>query len=303
MKLIKGMSGIIALVVMLAGCADMSQTQQRTLTGAAGGAALGGIIGAAAGNAGMGAAVGAGLGRDRRFSPGQAQRVGESSLRTRPRIGEPRSVDSVKSDRREKTMQHIIQQLPGASELRRNWGWFLILGIVLIVLGTIALGSALLMTIASVFFFGWILIIGGVLEAFHAFWREKRWGGFLLDLLTGILYVVVGWMMVTNPQESALLLTLIIAMFLVFEGVFRIAAALTARYPHWGWVLFNGVISLILGIMIWRQWPYSGLWVIGLFVGIEMLLNGWSLVMLSLASRNLPEETLAARGPLRPQSA
>ena len=200
-------------------------------------------------------------------------------------------------------MQHIFQQLPGASELRRNWGWFLILGIVLIVLGTIALGSALLMTIASVFFFGWILIIGGVLEAFHAFWREKKWGGFLLDLLTGILYVVVGWMMVTNPQESALLLTLIIAMFLVFEGVFRIAAALTARYPHWGWVLFNGVISLILGIMIWRQWPYSGLWVIGLFVGIEMLLNGWSLVMLSLASRKLPEETLTARGPLRPQSA
>jgi hypothetical protein len=70
-------------------------------------------------------------------------------------------------------MQHIIQQLPGASELRRNWGWFLILGIVLIVLGTIALGSALLMTIASVFFFGWILIIGGVLEAFHFLARKK----------------------------------------------------------------------------------------------------------------------------------
>ena len=200
-------------------------------------------------------------------------------------------------------MQHVIQQLPGASELRRNWGWFLILGIVLIVLGTIALGSALVMTIASVFFFGWILVIGGVLEVVHAFWREKRWGGFFLDLLTGILYVVAGWMMVTNPGESALLLTLLIAMFLVFEGVFRIVAAIAVRYPHWGWVLFNGVISLLLGIMIWRQWPYSGLWVIGLFVGIEMLLNGWSLVMLSLAGRKLPEEATIGRGPLRPQTA
>jgi uncharacterized membrane protein HdeD (DUF308 family) len=89
---------------------------------------------------------------------------------------------------------------------------------------------------------------------------------------------------------------LIIAMFLVFEGVFRIVAALVARYPHSGWVLFNGVITLLLGVMIWRRWPYSGLWVIGLFVGIEMLLNGWSLVMLSLAGRKLPDQAPARGG-------
>jgi len=198
-------------------------------------------------------------------------------------------------------MEQAIQ-LTGGNELRQSWGWYLIFGIVLIVLGTIALGSSLLMTIASVFFFGWILIVGGIMEVVHAFWH-KRWAGFFLDLLTGILYVVAGWMIMSNPKESALLLTLVIAMFLVFEGVFRIVAALVVRYPHWGWLLFNGVISLLLGVMIWRQWPYSGLWVIGLFVGIEMLLNGWSLVMLSLAGRNLPEEASAARGPLRPQSA
>ena len=192
-------------------------------------------------------------------------------------------------------MEQVIQ-LTGADELRRSWGWFLGLGIVLIVLGMIAIGSAFLMTIASVFLFGWILIIGGVLEVVHAFWH-KRWGGFLLDLLTGILYVVVGWMMVNNPQESALLLTLIIAMFLVFEGVFRIVTAITVRYPHWGSVLFNGVISLLLGILIWRRWPVSGLWAIGLFVGIEMLLNGWSLVRLSMTGRNLPEEVSAGRRP------
>lgn len=198
-------------------------------------------------------------------------------------------------------MEQAIQ-LTGSEELRRYWGWYLALGIVLIVLGTIAIGSTFVMTIASVFFFGWLLIIGGIMEVIHAFWH-KRWAGFFLDLLTGILYVVAGWMMVTNPAESALLLTLIIAMFLVFEGVFRIVAALAARYPHWGWVMFNGIISLILGIMIWRQWPYSGLWVIGLFVGIEMLLNGWSLVMLSLTGRRLPAEAATIGRPLRPQSA
>jgi uncharacterized membrane protein HdeD (DUF308 family) len=198
-------------------------------------------------------------------------------------------------------MEQAIE-LPGAGELRRHWGWYFALGIVLIVLGTIAIGATFVMTIASVFFFGWLLIVAGVMQAIHAFWH-KRWAGFFLDLLTGILYVVVGWMMVTNPQGSALLLTLIIAMFLIFEGVFRIVAALTARYPHWGWVLFNGIISIVLGVMIWWQWPYSGLWVIGLFVGIEMLLNGWSLVMLSLMGRKLPEEAPMIGRPLRPQSA
>jgi uncharacterized membrane protein HdeD (DUF308 family) len=189
-------------------------------------------------------------------------------------------------------MEQAIQ-LTGHDELRRSWGWFLVLGIVLIVLGVVAMGSVFVMTIASVFFFGWILIVGGVMEVVHAFWH-KRWGGFFLDLLTGILYVVAGWMMVTNPQESAILLTLLIAMFLVFQGVFRIVAALAARYPHRGWVLLDGIVSLLLGILIWRRWPVSALWVIGLFVGIEMLLNGWSLVMLSLAGRNLPEKARAS---------
>ena len=198
-------------------------------------------------------------------------------------------------------MEQAIQ-LTGEGELKRSWGWYLALGIVMIVLGTIAIGSTFVMTIASVFFFGWLLIIGGVMEVIHAFWQE-RWAGFFLDLLTGVLYVVVGWMMGDQSQGIGPLLILIIAMFLLFEGVFRIVAAVAARYPHWGWVMFNGVISLILGIMIWRQWPYSGLWVIGLFVGIEMLLNGWSLVMLSLTGRKLPEEVSAARRPLSPQSA
>jgi uncharacterized membrane protein HdeD (DUF308 family) len=179
--------------------------------------------------------------------------------------------------------------LTGASELRRSWGWFLALGILLIVLGTVALGSALLMTLASVFFFGWILIFAGVIEVVHAFWH-KQWSGFFLDLLTGVLYVVVGVMMVSDPQASAALLTLLIAMFLVFEGAFRIVMSLTMRYPHWGWLLLNGVTSLLLGVLIWRRWPVSGLWVIGLFVGIEMLLNGWSLVMLSLFGRKFTEE-------------
>jgi uncharacterized membrane protein HdeD (DUF308 family) len=168
--------------------------------------------------------------------------------------------------------------------LRRNWGWFLALGILEIILGTIAIGASVVATFVTVVFFGWLLLIGGGLSAVHAFWR-KQWRGFFLDLATGILYIVAGFFMVAEPAAAAVSLTLLIAMFLLIGGIFRIVVALTGHLEHWGWVLLNGVITAGLGILIWRQWPISGLWVIGLFVGIEMLLYGWSLVMLSLVAK------------------
>ncbi len=180
---------------------------------------------------------------------------------------------------------HLI----GLAELKRNWGWFLGLGICLIVLGTIALGSSVLATMATVVLIGWLLIIGGVLEGVHAFWRERGWGGFFIDLLTGILYVVVGFMMVANPAEAAVTLTLAIVLFLMFGGIFRVIVALMLRFPHWGWLVLHGAVNLLLGIAIWRQWPLSGLWVIGLFVGLDLIFNGWSLVMLGLSAKKLPE--------------
>lgn len=175
----------------------------------------------------------------------------------------------------------------GIESLRKNWGWVLGLGILMVVLGTIAVGSACLMTIASVLLFGWLLIVGGALEAIHAFWR-KAWGGFFIGLLGGILYVVVGFMIVANPAASAVALTLLISMFLIVGGAFRLVTALAVRVQHWPWLALHGVVNLVLGIMIWRQWPVSGLWVIGLFVGIDLLLNGWSLVMLGLSAKRLP---------------
>jgi uncharacterized membrane protein HdeD (DUF308 family) len=116
-------------------------------------------------------------------------------------------------------------------------------------------------------------------------------GWVFIDLLTGILYVVVGFMMVANPGVAAVTLTLLIALFLMFGGIFRIVVALMLQFPHRGWLVLHGLINLLLGIGIWRQWPLSGLWVIGLFVGIDMVFNGWSLVMLGLAAKKLPQPT------------
>jgi uncharacterized membrane protein HdeD (DUF308 family) len=175
----------------------------------------------------------------------------------------------------------------GAEEARRTWGWFLALGIVLVLLGLLALGWSVLTTLVSVVIFGWFLLLGGVLSVVHAF-VQRRWGGFFLELFAGILYAVFGLMVVGNPAVSAVALTLLIAVFLMIGGLFRIITALTVRFHHWIWVLLNGVISLLLGLMIWSQWPVSGLWVIGLFIGIDLIFYGWSLIMLAMAVRSIP---------------
>lgn len=184
----------------------------------------------------------------------------------------------------------VDQKVPlfGVDVLRRNWGWFVALGIIQIILGLIALGTSVVVTLVSVVLFGWLLLIGGVLSVVHAFW-ERQWSGFFIDLAVGILDVVVGFMVVGNPVASAETLTLLIAMFLFMGGIFRIVAALTGHFHHSFWVLLNGIVTLALGIMIWRQWPLSGLWVIGLFIGIDLIFYGWSLLMVGLtARRRLP---------------
>ncbi len=187
----------------------------------------------------------------------------------------------------------VSLHLIGLEALHKRWGWFLGLGILLVVLGMIAIGSSVMMTLATMVLIGWLMIGGGILEAIHAF-TCKGWSGFFIDLLTGILYTVVGFMIVANPSATAVALTLLISMFLIFGGVSRIATAIAIHFHNWIWLLLHGVINLLLGIGIWRQWPLSGLWVIGLFVGIDMIFNGWSLVMLGIAAKTLPTNQATA---------
>ena len=174
--------------------------------------------------------------------------------------------------------------LPDIQQIAQHWQWFLGLGIVSIILGTVALGSSVLVTLASVVLFGWILLLMGGIEVGHAFW-QRQWGGFFLHLVNGILSIVVGFLLATSPGASAVVLTLLLAMFFMAGGLFRIFTALMMRFPSWGWRLLNGIVTLVLGILIWNQWPVSGLWVIGLFVGIDLIFGGWTTVMLALAAR------------------
>lgn len=176
----------------------------------------------------------------------------------------------------------------GFEEMRHNWGWFLALGACLMILGIIAISYSVFTTLASVVLFGWLLVISGVVQVVHAFWRERKWGGFFLDLFSGILSFVVGFLLLANPMEGATALTLLIAMFFFISGIERIIVSLMGYFHHWGWLLLNGIIDVVLGVMIWQRWPEASLWVIGLFVGIDMLFSGWALMMQGIAARTLP---------------
>ena len=153
-------------------------------------------------------------------------------------------------------------------------------------LGIVATLTAGLSTIVAVDFFGWILVIAGAGVTIHAFWA-KRWSGFFLQLLSGLLYLAAGWMLATHPELSAIAFTLVIAISFVVQGAFRIGAALSMRIDGWDGLLVSGIITLLLGLMIWNEWPLSGVWVIGLFVGIDMFFYGGWFVSLALAVRTL----------------
>jgi uncharacterized membrane protein HdeD (DUF308 family) len=175
----------------------------------------------------------------------------------------------------------------GIEEVRKHSTGFLVIGIALVIIGMIAIGSAVAMTIVSVMFLGWLLILGGLFEVVHGF-THRPWSGFFINLLGGVLYAVAGVVMVANPALAAVTLTLVIAIVLIVAGVFRLFIAFSTPLHHRGWLILNGGISILLGAMIWSSWPLSGLWVIGLFIGIDMIFDGWTEIMLALSARSLP---------------
>jgi uncharacterized membrane protein HdeD (DUF308 family) len=175
--------------------------------------------------------------------------------------------------------------------LREIWVFLLGMGIALMILGVVAIGSSLIATLATVLVFGILLLLGALFQVVTALWG-RSWRGFFLHLLAGVLYLIAGVFMIDNPLEAALGLTLLVAACLLVGGILRIVLSLVERFAGWGWMLLNGIVSLLLGMAIWRQWPLSGLWVIGLFVGIEMLFSGLSWLMLGLALRSTPRAGL-----------
>lgn len=166
-------------------------------------------------------------------------------------------------------------------------GIFLFFGIALAVLGAIGIAFAILFTIGSVVFFGALMVAAGIAELIHAF-KVRRPEYTVVNVVSGLLYAITGALMLTNPMAGALSLTLVVSTFLVAAGVVRCAYAfMHRRQPYWGWFLLGGIIDVALGAIILTYWPSTGLWVIGLFVGIEMLVHGVAWMGLSAIFRDV----------------
>ena len=149
----------------------------------------------------------------------------------------------------------------------------ILLGIVMIVAGLLVLADVTFFTVISAIFIGWMAIATGAFEIFHAFWT-KGWGGFVWQVLLGILYVAFGIVLVSQPVTSALILTYVLGLVFLISGIARILLGIS----HWqqaGWImLVSGVFGVLAGLVILTGFPMTGLWVLGLLLGIDLLTHG-----------------------------
>jgi len=177
--------------------------------------------------------------------------------------------------------QQASTQVP--AEIIHNWGWFLLFGIGLLILGIVAIVRSVAATVVSMLFFGWLLLIGAGIEIVQTIMAGRETGMFQ-HLAAAVLFGVVGLLMVWRPVASAEILTLLMGAFFLVTGLFQIVAPVMSWLPEWGWHTLNGIITVLLGLLVLAQWPVSGLWVIGMFVGIDLFFYGiaWIAVALHL---------------------
>jgi uncharacterized membrane protein HdeD (DUF308 family) len=165
--------------------------------------------------------------------------------------------------------------------------WSIALSIVLIVVGLFALLIPSVSGIGITLFFGWAMVLSGITHFIFAF-KTHTTGGRIWEILVGVVYIIAGVVLLMHPLDGLFVLTLVLAYYLFFEGIVEIIHFFQLRPRHGaGWLLVDGIITLILAVMIWKAWPASSVWVIGTLVGISMIFSGVSRLMLSLAAKRV----------------
>ena len=152
-------------------------------------------------------------------------------------------------------------------------------GIFLLIAGFLSLAAPLGAGVSLTVMIGVLLLMTGAAQLLIVFKAGSFGDGILLAVLA-VLTLAAGGYMVTQPIAALATLTLFLAAYFIASGVIQIIGAFGARpEPGWGWLLFGGIVSLLLGAMLWRQFPLSGIWAIGTLVGIQLLISGWSLLV------------------------
>jgi len=179
-------------------------------------------------------------------------------------------------------------------DLQKNWGWLLALGILFLILGAIGIGMSVALTVVGVLYFGVLLLIGGGVQLWQSF-KCKGWKSVSWHVVIALVYLIAGALAVYDPVGAAVGLTLVIAIALLVTGTTRLAMSFQLKPAGaWVWTLLSGIMSIILGGIILVQWPATGLWVIGLVIAIELIVNGWSYIFVALAARNAGPQSSAS---------
>lgn len=183
-----------------------------------------------------------------------------------------------------------------ASDVRaldRGWSWAVVVGILMIILGAVAIVYPALTTVGFVFLIGAVLVIGSIVQLIHAF-SVRSWKGFFWHLLLAATYAIAGILLLTYPLGGLITLTFVLAMYFLLSGLFKIILSVTSRRSttNWGWMLFSGILALVLGVLVWMAWPYDSLWFIGLLVGIDLVIGGFSLAAMGVSAHEMAQEEI-----------
>jgi len=171
--------------------------------------------------------------------------------------------------------------------VKKSIGWSIALSVLMIVAGILAIASPLAAGIAINILVAWLLVFSGCVHLVFA-WHTRSAGGLLWELLLGIVYILIGVYLLMHPLAGLATLTIALAIYLFIEAILEFVLGFSLRpLPGSGWLLFDGIVTLILAVMIWRTWPSSTGWVIGLLVGISMLFSGLARLGISLAARSV----------------
>jgi uncharacterized membrane protein HdeD (DUF308 family) len=175
------------------------------------------------------------------------------------------------------------------NDVKVNRTWFMVLGIMMILLGGAAIVFPFVATLAMELFIGWALVIIGAMGIVSAF-QAAKWKGFLLSMLSALLALGIGVLLLLFPLPGILSLTLLVAAYLIVSGILRIFLAFRLRpLDHWGWHLIGGSLALVLAVLILAQWPEAAAWIIGLLIGVDLIFSGWTLIMLAVATRHMAQ--------------
>ncbi len=189
-------------------------------------------------------------------------------------------------------------EMKGIENLQSHWVSLMILGILLTILGFFAISTAMVATVVSVMFLGGIFLAGGVTQVFHGF-AAKCWGGVFGNIIVGLFYILAGTILILNPGIGAASITLALGAFFIISGLIRAMTSAVYRYPSWGWCTFSGLVSIALGAWVLVNWPVATFWLIGLFVGIDLVFAGVAMTTLASAARNFARLNSTVSGTYR----